>query len=162
MQPSMRRIGTSDVYLIPPQEYISDDGKRSDKWGRIRIPLPPSANDWLRPAMRYVTRRGYGGLSSRAQPFLLLTSEAKAYYANAPALRLAWSRVRSTPIDRYTRFRFFFFLQNARYDAHNGLKIACDLIEKSGLVTNDNVILPEVMEPVLAKDDPRLLIEFPL
>lgn len=158
----LQRIGTSDVYIIPTQEYVGNDKHHSGSWGRIRLPLPPSANDWLRPAMRYVTRRGYGGLSSRAQPFLLLTNEAKAYYAQAPALRIAWSRLRRTAIDKYTRFRFYFFLKNPRYDSHNGLKIVCDLIEKSGLVTNDNVILPEVMEPVLAKDDPRLLIEFPL
>ena len=154
----MTRIGTSDVYLIPTQEYVGTAPSHQGKWGRIRLPLPPSANAWLRPAVRY----GRSGVGARMQPFLRLTDEARAYYGNTPALRVAWSRIRSTPIDKYTRFRFFFFLQNSRYDAHNGLKIACDLIEKSGLVTNDNVILPEVMEPIIAKDDPRLLIDFPL
>lgn len=91
-----------------------------------------------------------------------LTQEARDFYDQALFLKLAWRKFRDKPFDSHVRMRFFFFLSNMRYDAHNGLKLACDLIEKSGLVTNDNLILPEIMEPVHAKDDPRLLIEFPI
>lgn len=91
-----------------------------------------------------------------------LTQEARDFYDQAIFLKLAWRKFRAQPFDAYVRMRFFFFLENMRYDTHNGLKLACDLIEKSGLVVNDNLILPEIMAPVHAKDEPRLLIEFPI
>ena len=158
---TITRIGTSDVYVLPVQQYVAsvDPGGR---WGRIRIPVPPSANDWLKIGVRRFSRGGMAGMSFRPTPYMRLTDEARSYYANALPLRMAWTRLRATPISSYTKVRFYFFLANMRYDSHNGLKLACDLIEKSGLVVNDNMILPEVMEPVKAKEDPRLLIEFPL
>lgn len=112
--------------------------------------------------MRRFSRGGRVGLNFRPTPYMRLTDEARTFYGNALPLRMAWTQVKQEPFTTYTKFRFYFFLSNMRYDSHNGLKLACDLIEKSGLVVNDNLILPEVMQPVQAKDDPRLLIEFPL
>lgn len=142
-----KRVGTSDIWILPaPAGH-----------GRIRIPMPPSTNARMRPM--YARSARFGG---RVGLRLGLTDEAKGYLNNALALRVGWKMVMGRPLEDYTEFRFTFFMENMAYDTHNGLKLACDMIEKSGLILNDKFILPQVAMPLHAPGDPRAIIEFPL
>lgn len=144
-----RQIGTSDVWVLPHP---------NPNMGRIRIPIPPSVNARQRPAIRY-RRTAYG---TRAGMELVLTPQVVGYYLNALPLRMAWKSIMSRPLEDYAEFEFQFYLGNDLYDTHNGLKVSCDMIEKSGLISNDRFILPQVARPVSAPTDPRLIISFPL
>jgi len=157
----IHQIGNSDVYVLPNQQYVGNITPPS-LCARIRMPVPPSSNNWLKTGVRQFSNGGRTGMYFKPTPIMRLSDEARAFYGNALPLRMAWKMVKENPFTDFVKIKFFFFLKNMRYDAHNGLKLACDLIEKSGLVVNDNFILPEIMLPISAKDDPRLLIEFPL
>lgn len=91
-----------------------------------------------------------------------LTEEAKGYLMNALALRLAWKKMMARPIEGYVKIEFRFFLANMAYDTHNGLKLACDMMQKSGMILNDKFILPQVEVPESAPSDPRLILSLPL
>lgn len=148
------QVGTSDVWVLPP---------RNSQSARIRIPMPPSVNVRQIPVMRYRQfTYGNGSTGRRAGMELKLTPEVVGYYQNALALRIAWKKVMERPIEDFVAMRFKFFLANEKYDTHNGLKVACDMIEKSGLVLNDRYILPQVLRPELAPGEPRLIIDFPV
>lgn len=143
-----RQIGTSDVWLLPAPPGHA----------RIRLPMPPSVNVRQRPVMR--TRRTAFG--TRAGMELALTREVRTYYENTVCLRMAWKAVMARPIEDFVKMDFTFYLANPAYDTHNGLKVACDAIQMSGLVLNDRLILPQVEMPEHAPADPRLIICFPL
>lgn len=138
------RVGTSDIVILPGPPGV----------GRIRLPVPPSVNVRQRPVYRV---RG-----GRRTIELGLTPVAANYYLNALPLRMAWRKIMTRPLEDYTKFKFRFFLGNMGYDTHNGLKIACDTIQKSGLILNDKYILPQVERPESAPADPRMIIEFPI
>jgi hypothetical protein len=120
--------------------------------------MPPSVNTRQRPVMR--TRKTAFG--SRVGMELALTAEVRGYYVNAACLRMAWRAVMPAPIEDFVKVGFRFYLGNPLYDTHNGLKVACDLMQLSGLVLNDCYILPQVDVPEHAPADPRLIISFPL
>lgn len=159
------QVGGTPVYILPKQKYILDGG-REETWARVRVPMPPSVNQrqtlgMIRPrspsSKSWLSPRG-----RRVIPVIRLTPIARQYLENAWPLNIAWRRVRNAPYTSYVTMRFYFFLPDLRYDTHNGLKLACDLIERSGMVTNDRLVLPHIMTPVVAKDEPRLIVEFPL
>lgn len=143
-----RRVGNSDVWVLPGPPGF----------GRVRLPMPPSVNVRQRPVMRVRST----ALGPRAGLELALTAVVRDYYANAVCLRVAWKWIMAAPIEDFVKMRFAFYLGNPLYDTHNGLKVACDLIQMSGLVLNDRYILPQVEAPENAPADPRLIITFPL
>lgn len=52
-----------------------------------------------------------------------------------------------------------FFKNNKRGDAHNYPKSICDGIEKSGIIKNDHLFKPVIIEEFLDKDNPRVEVE---
>lgn len=144
-----QRVGDSDIWILPSPEIGS---------ARLRIPVPPSCNVRQKPVYR--VRRTVWGNKTGVE--LGLTEEAKGYLMNAVVLRMAWKRVMPRPIEDFTKITFRFFLANPAYDTHNGLKLACDMMQKSGMVLNDRLILPQVEVPESAPSDPRLIISFPV
>lgn len=145
-RPVMWRVGNSDIMILPA----------NPGWARFRLPMPPSVNVRLRPVYR--VRSGPSG--RRAGMELKLTEAVVGYYQNALALRMAWKRVLQKPLEDFVKITFRFFLANPLYDTHNGLKVACDMIQKSGMILSDRFILPKVAMPESSPADPRMLIEF--
>jgi len=149
----LTQIGNSDIFILP------SENKRTIK---IRVPVPPSTNERLTIGWRRVRVDSGVGFEGQtiSKPRLVNTSKTKGYYQNAYAIRIAMIKLGHKPINYYEHFFFTFFLRNRRYDHHNGLKLVCDLLEKSSVVENDNYIVPVCDIPIIAPDDPRLVIEF--
>ena len=114
----------------------------------ITTPIPPSTNQ--RQTIAYKSGR----------PFITLTRAAREYLAGAEKLRIQSFRYFNNPIIDFTNFEFKFYLARANYDCHNGLKLACDLLERAGIVSNDRFILPQIQKPEIDKSQPRLVIYF--
>ena len=114
----------------------------------ITTPIPPSTNQ--RQTIAYKSGR----------PFITLTRVAREYLAGAEKLRIQSFVYFNHPIIDFTPFEFKFYLARANYDCHNGLKLACDLLERAGIVSNDRFILPQIQKPEIDKASPRLIISF--
>ena len=127
----------------------------------LRLPLPPSVNARLTPGYRWVSRYRYGVLERLRKPVLRHTERSTTYLEHTPLVRAALGKLGFRALDGYANFRFIFFLENLAYDTHNGFKLACDLLEMGGAVTDDKYILAQTARPIHAPSDPRLVVSFP-
>lgn len=107
-----------------------------DYW--ISLPIPPSTN------RRMIMARGR----------MILSSEARDYIEKASLI--VHKRLQDynlCPRTDYVAVDFsFIFNDNRRRDAHNYLKILCDVLERGGLVSDDRYILPRILKPIVIKD----------
>jgi len=147
----MERIGTSDIWVVEVDP--------SEDYAVIRVPVPPSTNNRQTIGYRKIKRMITGaraGFVSENTPVLVKTSEAREYEDHIPFIRMAL-KIAGVKMHRdYVPVDFWFTLKNLRYDTHNGLKIMCDVLEKSGLVTDDRFILPQIQRPEFSTALPHL------
>lgn len=147
----MIRIGNSDIWW-----------KRINDIGIIQVPVPPSTNERQTIGYKKITGHKAGFSYSKNRPILVKTKVARDYEGHIPFIKMALNFIGAEMITDYAVFNFYFTLKNPRYDTHNGLKIICDVLEKSALVSDDRFILPHIERPEFSTTLPNLKITFPL
>lgn len=129
--------------------------ERFDNGIFLELPFPPSTND--RQTVKWRTTK-----DGRRLPCLANTGQAQGYLNYGPVVATAARLMRLEPVGVYCPVRFTFFMMNEKYDTHNGLKLACDLLEYGRIFQNDRYILPHVEHPLIVREKPRLRVEFSL
>ena len=130
--------------IYTPIDYRQ--GPANGSWW-LHLPLPPSDNDRLRPAIASarpfkLRRRGRYGYA-RAVPRLVPTESLTAYQARVvPALRMFRSMSKYPALARVAYLDLWVVLPNRRRDPSNCTKALLDVLEHAGLVVNDRLLLP--------------------
>ena len=114
------------------------------------LPLPPSTNARTRPII----------VAGHAQE--ILTKEARQYLDSVGNLLKVIVHSRGIhAVHKYTRIGFWFILPRTNCDPHNYFKCLCDVLERSGVVSNDKFILPNVGGVWHDSKDPRAIVLVP-
>jgi Holliday junction resolvase RusA-like endonuclease len=112
----------------------------------ISLPLPPSIN------------RAYTFNKWTHQQ--IYTPEAKEYIAYASLIvsqALKKNKI-EIPIDRYFHIDMDFWLSRSNADSHNYIKVFDDMLETSGLTTNDKWIMNRIQSVKVDTKNPRVEI----
>jgi Holliday junction resolvase RusA-like endonuclease len=117
-----------------------------DKTFKITLPLPPSVN------------RAYTFNKWTHQT--IYTPEAKDYILlNSIILNKSLKKDKiEIPIDRYFYVDMNFWLSRKNADSHNFLKIFNDMLETSGLTSNDKYVMNRIQKVEIDSKNPRVEI----
>ena len=110
---------------------------------KITIPLPPSVNTMF-IFNKYTHQKIY-------------KPDVRTYYEVNTLVLQNWCKLHYIkPVTEMTHFDMEFFLPNKLADAHNYLKITCDLLQKAGIVENDKWIMTRIQKVDYDKANPRI------
>jgi len=114
---------------------------------KITIPIPPSVNKMF-IFNRYTHQKIY-------------KQETRDYYEYNTLVLGNWVKKHFVkPVVTMTHFDMNFFLGSKNADSHNYLKVAADLLEKSGIVSNDKFLMARTQSVEYDKENPRIEISW--
>lgn len=114
---------------------------------QIEVPLPMSVNKMY----MYNPRTRQKIYKKEARDYLDFESWEVAAYMRENKL---------LPIDKLSYFDMIFYLPNKNCDSHNYKKIAIDLMQRGGVVTNDKYVMDRTQEVHYDKEKPRIIISW--
>ena len=112
---------------------------------KITIPLPPSVNTL------YL-------FNPRTHQKIYKQSVRDYYEVNTLQLRAWAKRHFVSPVSEMAYFDLDFYLGSKNADAHNYLKVVCDLFQKADLVENDKYMMNRIQSIQYDKENPRVEI----
>lgn len=121
---------------------------------KLTLPLPPSVNSYQRYRVKRVGKR----LRVEAYP----SKETEDFYeSSVPYVREEMKKQQwKQPLKgKYVVVECIFYLTKKGADADNFFKCSLDCLEKAGVVINDSFFIPQTIDVLIDKDDPRIELE---